>query len=147
MLIQAQAFAPDCRVAVVPACEADSDANNAQAQTVQALGLFQMRVRDTIDFQADFTQWLAANGAPLLTNAAWTVAATSPKTPTIAGQGFVPAGMTAVVLSVPSGGAPGDTYYLDITVHIAATVPSLPTAVAIPARILVRRVNVIVVAG
>lgn len=147
MLIHQQAFAPDCRVAVVPACEADADANNAQAQTVQALGLFQMRVRDTIDFQADFSQWLQANGSPLLTNAVWSVAADSPKTPTIVGQAFAPSGMTAVVLSVPSGGMAGDTYYLDITVHIAATVPSLPTAVAIPARILVRRVNVIVVAG
>lgn len=142
-----QVLAPDCRVAVVQPCETDVDTSNAQSQQIAALGLFQMKLRDTVDFRVDFSQWLAANGGPVLTAAAWAVAATSPKTPTITGSAFVPAGMTAVVLKAPDGASAGDTYYLDITASIGATSPSLPTDVALPARTLVRRINVIVVQG
>jgi len=145
MLIHSQAFVPDCRVAVVPACESDVDTSTAQQ--ISALGLFQMRLRDSIDFQVDFTQWLGANGNPVLSTAVFAVASGSPKAPTIVAQAFNPAGVAAVVLAVPDGGAVGDTYYLDITVHVAASVPALPSAVAVPARILVRRIHVIVVAG
>lgn len=142
-----QVLAPDCRMAVVQACETDVDTSNAQSQQIAALGLFQMKLRDTVDFRVDFSQWLAANGKPQLTAAVWAVAATSPKTPTMSGSAFVPSGMTAVVLQAPDGAIPGDTYYLDITASIGPTTPSLPTEVALPARTLVRRIHVIVVQG
>lgn len=146
MLIYPTAQGPaDCRTVVVPSCEPDGDA--AQSAPIGALALFQMRIRDKVDFQVDFSQWLAANGNPVLTGATFAASADSPSAPTIEGQAFVPAGKCVVVLSAPVGAKAGDAYYLDITAQIGATTPVLPTDVAIPARSLVRRINVIVING
>jgi hypothetical protein len=138
---------PDCRIAVVPACEADVDP--AQSALFYALNgaPFQMRLRDTMDFAADFTAWLAANGSPLIATAVWAVAANSPKTPVIASQSFSPNGMCNFVLRAGVSPLPGDTYYLEVTVTTAATVAAGPNTVAIGARTLIRRINVVLVNG
>lgn len=146
MLVYPTAPGPvDCRSVVVPACEQDGDAS--QTAPIAALALFQMRIRDTLDFQVDFSQWLAQNGNPVLTGATFAVAAGSPSAPTLVGQAFTPGGRCVVVLAAPIGAKAGDAYYLDITANIGATVALMPTDVAIPARTLVRRINVILVNG
>jgi hypothetical protein len=138
---------PDCRIIVVPACEIDIEPSQSTPIMCLTGQPLQIKLRDTIDFTVDFTQWLAANGSPLIASATWAVAATSPKTPTIVSQAFVPSGKTNVVISNPQGALPGDTYFLEITMTTSATAPVNPTDVPIGARILVRRVNVIAVSG
>lgn len=146
MLVYSAAPGPvDCRAVVVPPCEADGDA--AQSAPIEALALFQMRIRDKVDFQVDFSQWLQANGNPTLTGATFAVASDSPSTPTIAGQAFVAAGKCVVVLTAPEGAKAGDAYWLDVTAQVGATTPVAPTDVPIPARTLVRRIHVVVVNG
>jgi hypothetical protein len=136
---------PDCRLATVPACENDGDA--AQSAPIAALACFQMRIRDTLDFTVDFSQWLAANGTPVVTDAQFVAASDSPSAPSITGQAFTPTGKCVVVLHGAEGAKAGDAYYLDITASLAATVPASPLDVAIPARTLVRRIHVVVVNG
>lgn len=137
--------AAECRVVSVPTCEPDQDLS---ANGVVALATFQIRLRDTIDFTADFGAWLAANGnASLTTGSAWAVASGSPKTPTIAGGGYSPQGRIVTVLSCPNGAVVGDAFWMDVTANIAATTPTNPGDVAIPARSIKRRVNIIVVNG
>jgi hypothetical protein len=145
LIYQQQAGPPDCRLAVVPPCEFDTDP--AQNAPILALACFQMRMRDTIDFRVDFSKWLAANGNPTITAATFAAAAESPSDPSISGQAFTPSGMCVVVLNAPDGSKPGDAYHLDITVTVGATIPVSPTDVAIPSRTLVRRIHVVVVNG
>lgn len=153
MLVYANNQGPvNCRSVSVPACERDCDAG--ESSDVEALALFQIKLRDTIDFTVDFTDWLVANGGALLTSATFTIATESPQTPTIAGQAFTPAGKCAVVLTPTAaddggnGGAEvGNAYYLDVNVSVAATIAMTPNDLAIPARTLVRRIHVIVVHG
>lgn len=136
---------PDCRIAIVPPCERDTDASlNAP---IGALALFQMKTRDELDFTVDFSQWLAANGNPVLTAATFAVSADSPSAPTLSAQAFVPGGKCVVVLTAPDGAKAGDAYYLDVSAQIGATTPTLPTDVPIPARKLVRRIHVVLVNG
>ncbi len=144
MLIYSQAPGPaKCRYVSVPTCERECDAST----DVEALATFQMRLRDALDFTVDFTEWLAANGNPTLTNAQFTVAQGSPQTPSVAGQAFNAAGKAVIVLSPGEGRAVGDAYYLDINASVGATVPVSPTDVATPSRSLVRRIHVVVVNG
>jgi len=120
MLIYHQAAGkPDCRIATVPPCEQDVDAS--QTAPVAALACFQMKIRDTLDFTVDFTQWIAANGNP--------------------------GGKCVVVLHAASGAKAGDAYYLDVTATLAATAPATTADVAIPARTLVRRIHVVLANG
>jgi hypothetical protein len=146
MLIYHQAAgAPDCRIATVPPCENDTDAS--QSAPIAALACFQMKIRDTLDFTVDFTQWIAANGNPAITAATFAAASDSPSAPTISGQAFTPTGKAVVVLHAAQGAKAGDAYYLDITATLAATVPASPLDVAIPARTLVRRIHVVLANG
>lgn len=145
MLLMSTPSLPDCRTVVVPRCEPDTDAS--QGAPILALATFQMYIRDNVDFTVDFSQWLAANGGAQLSAATFAVAADSPKTPTISGQAFSAAGKCSVVLKAGVGATPGDAFYLDVTVTVAATTAVLPTDVAIPARTLVRRIHVVLVNG
>jgi hypothetical protein len=138
---------PDCRSVVVPACEPDIDPSQSASINCLTGQPLQFKLRDTMDFSVDFTQWLAANGAPTIASATWAVAANSPKTPVISSQAFVPAGMTNVVLKNPDNALAGDTYYMQITMTTSVTVPTLPTVVPIGPRTLVRQINIITVAG
>jgi hypothetical protein len=135
---------PDTRKYTLPASEYDGSIN--PSASVPATATFSLRQRDTIDFTFDASVWLAANGNPTLDSAVWTIAGSSPKTPTIAAQNFSPSGQCVVVVTPASGAAPGDAYWLDLTLSIAAT-PATTTAAAIPARTLVRRIYIIVTAG
>lgn len=146
MLIYNQApGAPDCRVAIVPPCENDADAS--QSAPISALACFQMKIRDTLDFTVDFSQWIAANGHPAVTNALFAAASGSPSAPSITGQAFTPGGKCVVVLHAAEGAKAGDAYYLDITVALAATAPATTAELAIPARTLVRRIHVVLANG
>ena len=136
---------PDCRIATVLPCEQDTDAS--QSAPIAALALFQMKIRDTLDFTVDFSQWIAANGSPVMSAATFAVASDSPSQPTISGQAFTPVGKAVVVLHAANGAKAGDAFYLDVTATLAATVPALPTDVAIPARTLVRRIHVVLANG
>jgi hypothetical protein len=134
----------DCRTVIVPACEADTIAE--QGTPIPALACFQMRMRDTIDFAVDFSQWLAKNGGAVLSNAQFAVASDSPKTPVIVGQAFAPSGKCLIALSKHvSSPAVGDAYWLDITATVAAVTPV--GGAAIPARTLVSRIHVVLVNG
>ncbi|MGZ6199182.1 MAG: hypothetical protein ACXWNL_16220 [Vulcanimicrobiaceae bacterium] len=146
MLIYHQApGAPDCRIAIVPPCEQDGDAS--QSAPIAALACFQMKIRDTLDFTVDFSQWIAANGNPVLSNALFAAAVDSPSAPSISGQAFTPGGKCVVVLHAAEGAKAGDAYYLDITATLAATVPASVADVVIPARTLVRRIHVVLTNG
>lgn len=145
MLVYSTPSPIDCRSVTVPACEPDGDAS--QSASIAALASFQMRKRDTVDFTVDFSEWLKQNGNASLSAATFAAAADSPKAPTISGQAYAPAGKCVVVLQASAGAMAGDAYYLDLTVTVAATVPVSPTDVAIPARTLVRRINVVVING
>lgn len=145
MIYHQAAGAPDCRIAVVPPCENDGDAS--QSAPISALALFQMKIRDTLDFTVDFSQWIAANGNPVMSAATFAVAADSPSTPTLSGQAFSPTGKAVVVIKAADLAKAGDAYYLDITVTLAATVPLTNADVAIPARTLVRRIHVVLANG
>ncbi|KAH2282323.1 hypothetical protein KXW82_007478, partial [Aspergillus fumigatus] len=67
---------PDCRSVVVPACE--PDVNAEQGADIPALACFQLRLRDTIDYKVDFSQWLQANGNAQLNAANFAAASNSP---------------------------------------------------------------------
>lgn len=134
----------DCRSVAVPACERDGD--QSPAAPIEALACFQLRKRDVLDFTVDFTQWLAQNGNPAIQTAVFAAAADSPSPPTITGQAFAPTGKCVVVLSAPVDAVAGDAYYLEITVTTGPTVAVAPDVV-IPARTLVRRINVVVING
>lgn len=136
---------PDSRYVAMPAAEPDIGA--APGSPILALALFEIRLRDVLDFTVDFATWLGANGGSTLTAATWSVAAGSPKTPTISGQAFAPAGRVTAVLAPGAGAVTGDTYWMDISVTVGATTVVNPNDVVIPARTLVRRVNIIVVNG
>ena len=145
LIYHQQPGAPDCRIAIVPPCENDGDAS--QSASIAALACFQMKIRDTLDFTADFTQWIAANGNPVMSAATFAVASDSPSTPTISGQAFTPGGKVVVVIHAGSGAKAGDAFYLDVTVTLAATVPTSPADAVIPSRTLVRRIHVVLANG
>lgn len=133
-----------CRTAVVPACDTLYD---PPPTGIDALASFQIKLRDTLDFTVDFTEWLQANGNGALSSAVFSVAAGSPKTPTIVGQTFSTT-KALIVINPAVGDVAGDAYYLDITAQVAAVTPALGTAdLAIPARQVVRRINVVVING
>lgn len=120
-----------------------------QGSQPPALGTFFIRQRDTLDYGIDFADWLSANndgGAATLTAAVWAVAATSPKTPVIVGHGFDTSGKTAVTITPAAGAVAGDAYWLEVTITVSA-VPASPGFPALPARTLVRKINVVVVNG
>lgn len=144
MLIHSTASQVPCRTVVVPSCERDFD--TSQGSVVEALALFQIRIRDTIDFTVDFSEWLRANGNAQLSAATFAVAAQSPQQPEIVEQVFSPLGKCVVVLAVGDGAVVGNAYHIDVTVTVAA-VAATPGEVAIPARTLVRRIHVVVVNG
>ncbi len=122
---------------------------SSSTTTVPPVATFQMRARDVLDFSVDATAWLAANGSgAVLTAAQWAVAAGSPKTPTISGQGFDQTGLTSAVIAAANTAAPGDVYSLDITLTVGPCPPANdPGGFTIPARTLVRRIQIMVVAG
>ncbi len=144
MLLISTPAAPECRVAKIPACEDDACA--AQGDEVLALSTFQMRIRDSIDFRVDASEWVAANGRPELTDMDFDVASDSPQEPQIVGSSFTANGMGVVVLQAANDAEAGHAYYIDVTLDFAATTGSA-TELAIPARKLVRRIHVVVVAG
>ncbi|WP_163277035.1 hypothetical protein, partial [Klebsiella aerogenes] len=74
-----------------------------------------LRLRDTIDYKVDFSQWLQANGNAQLNAANFAAASNSPSTPSITGQSFSPAGKTVVVLKAADNAKVGDAYWLDVT--------------------------------
>lgn len=135
---------PPCRTYSVPPC--DLDASVAANATVEALHLFQLRLRDTLDFTVDFGAWLRQNSATI-SDAVFTVASGSPKTPLIQGQGFA-AGKCVVTLKAATSPAAvvSDAYWLDLTVTFAA-VTATDTTPAIPARTIVRRLHFVVANG
>lgn len=135
----------DCRAVEVPPCERDIDP--AQGASIEALALFQMRLRDTVDFTVDFGKWLVTNGNARLSTAVFAIASDSPSTPVIAGQAFNQAGRCVVALSAGVGAKAGDAFYLDLTVTVGATTPAGANEVAIPARTLVRRIHVVLANG
>ena len=143
MMVYSTAQAAVCRTAEVPACETCV----ASGTDIPALATFNMKLRDKLDFAVDFTAWLVANGGASLTSATFAVSGDSPKTPTISGQAFGAAGKAVVVITPANGAVVGDAYYLDVTAQVAATVAATANDVAIPARTLVRRINVVVAAG
>jgi hypothetical protein len=136
---------PDCRTVTVAACENDQDYR--PNPPFPALATFQLQKRDTLDFTVDFSVWIGANGNPPMTSAEWTVAVGSPHAPTIVGQAFSSQGKTTVVLMAPEGANVGDAYWLDVTADVGLSQPASSGDVAIPARVLVRRVNVVVSQG
>jgi hypothetical protein len=138
---------PDCRRLVVPSCEPDIDPTQSAPLMCLTAAPLQMKLRDTIDFTVDFTDWLAANGSPTLATATWAVAAASPKTPTILSSSHSPFGKTNIVITPGVNALAGDTYFLEVTVVTTATAPVLPTDLTIAARTLVRQMRVIVVNG
>lgn len=134
-----------CRTAAVPACETNVPAD--PAASVEAVGYFQLRLRDEIDYTLDFSAWIVANGSPQVTDAVWAVAASSPKTPVILDSAFSPQGKCVVVLKPGVGALIGDAYWLDCTVSLGPTTAVNPGDVALPARKIVRRIHVVVVNG
>lgn len=142
----ASPFSGNGRTYFLPATEATMSSSTT---TVPASQVFQMRVRDVLDFSVDATAWLAANGSGAALSAAqWAVASDSPKTPTISGQGFDPTGLTSAVIAAANNAAPGDVYSIDITLTVAPCPPvNDPGGFTIPARTLVRRIQIMVVAG
>ena len=145
MLVYSTQVQPDCRSVVVPACE--PDVNAEQGADIPALACFQLRLRDTIDYKVDFSQWLQANGNAQLNAANFAAASNSPSTPSITGQSFSPAGKTVVVLKAADNAKVGDAYWLDVTATGAAVVAASAADVAIPARTIVRRIHVVVASG
>lgn len=145
MLVYSTATPPDCRSVVVPSCE--GDVSSAQDADITALALFQLRLRDEIDFKVDFSQWLQANGGAQISNATFAAAATSPSAPSIVSQAFSANGKCVVVLAAPNGAKAGDAYWIDVTVTVAAVAAATANDVAIPQRTLVRRINVVAVNG
>ena len=136
---------PDCRRVELAVCETDLDPSpNAP---ILAVATFQIKKRDTLDFTLDMMSWLAANGNAQLTGAVWAVAAGSPSTPTIQGSAHSPQGVMTVVITPGNDDAPGSAYWLEVTIQVGETTPINPGDVAIPARTLVRRINIVVVAG
>lgn len=133
------------RTFIVPVDEPELRGGGAQAF---AAATFELRQRDSLDFAVDFSTWLAANGSNAqIDDAEWSVAEKSPKTPVILGNGFSPAGRCVVVVKAAEGAVVGDGYWLDVKVTVGATTATSPEEVALPARTLVRRIAVIVVAG
>ena len=114
---------------------------------VPAVGVAQLRLRDSLDFTLDFCAWLAANGQALLSGATWAVTTDSPQTPTIVGQSFTSAGKAVVVLSPAVDAEIGDAYYLDVTAMIEAQTAETAGQIEMPVRRLVRRLHVVIVAG
>lgn len=139
----------NCRYVAMPICEAEHT-DVSQGAPIPALGVFYMRQRDTLDFGVDFTNWLVANsnGASPLTiaSATWGASADSPKTPTIVGEGFDPAGRVAVIVAAPPGALAGDSYWLDLTMTTTA-LPASQGYPAMPGRTVVRRIKLVVVNG
>lgn len=130
------------RTVAVPV--ADPPQNYGQSAPIDVLATFQLFIRDTLDFSVDLTAWLTANGAAVLSGATWTSAGS--KTPTLSGQAFVPTGLASVVVAPASGALPGDAYLLDVAFAIAAVAASIASP-AIPARVLTRRICIILVNG
>ncbi|RNJ49366.1 hypothetical protein D1O30_06900 [Methylocystis hirsuta] len=111
-----------------------------------ALATFYIRQRDTLDFIIDLADWLSANGPATLSSATWAVAVDSPSTPVIEDDVYA-SYATAVVISPAVNAKVGDAYWLDVTLNITATQITNPGDLALPVRKLVRRINVVVVAG
>jgi hypothetical protein len=136
--------APTCRRVALSVCEPQSLAELAPKP--EAIATFYIRQRDTLDFIVDLTDWLAANGPATLSSATWAVAADSPGTPVLEDDVASPYS-TAVVVSPAANAKVGDAYWLDVTLNITATQVTNPGDLALPARKLVRRINIVVVAG
>lgn len=143
-MLQLDTTLVDCRTAVVPVCEPERSVD-AQG-TVSALGLFQHRLRDVLDYTVDFSAWIAANGGTQLDGVAWAVAADSPKTPVLSDDSFAPSGKAVVLVTPGAGATVGDTYYIEATATFAARAASADLP-ALPARTLVKRIHIIVVKG
>lgn len=137
----------NCRRVSLPACEDTTDLS--QSAPVPSLAVFQLRLRDVaVDFGIEMADWLAANGAAAISGVTWAAAADSPKVPVIAGSGFDTVTGSVVVFVTPGAGAvAGDAYWLEATITIAAIAASAQNPIAYPARTLVRRINIVVVAG
>ncbi|WP_148043036.1 hypothetical protein [Methylocystis hirsuta] len=136
--------APACRRVALPVCEPQSIAE--MAPKPDALATFYIRQRDTLDFIIDLADWLSANGPATLSSATWAVAVDSPSTPVIEDDVYA-SYATAVVISPAVNAKVGDAYWLDVTLNITATQITNPGDLALPVRKLVRRINVVVVAG
>lgn len=138
-----------CRTYRVPACEA---AQSTSSSAVPAAATFQVRQRDVLDFDVDASDFLASLGSDAkLASAVFSVASsvtlagTVAGAPTISGQGHSDDGVASVVLAPHSAAAVGDVYTLDCTLVTTST--SLAQGVTLPARTIVRRIVIIVVAG
>ena len=131
----------------MPACE--PDLNPSPTAPIPALACFQLRLRDSMDFTVDFTNWLAQNGnsSTLITGVVWATATGSPKTPTIVSQAFSPQGKCSVILAAPAGTVAGAAFWLDVTITIGPTAVVDTGDVQLPARTITRRINVVTVNG
>jgi hypothetical protein len=134
----------DCRYARMPACDPVGDAS--PSANVPAVGVFQLRSRDTLDFGIDLRDWLAANFSPEIANVAWTVAPNSPHVPIIVGSSYEKDSRVSVVLTPNAGATGGNSYFLEAAIQIApvAAQTGIP---ALPARTLHRRIHIVVVNG
>lgn len=115
--------------------------------SIPLAAIFQIRQRDTLDFSINYMAWLAANGAATIATSTWVVAALSPKIPIIVASALDPAGVAVVVVTPAVAAVVGDTYWLDNT--MTTTIASLDCVpgIVVPARVLVRRIALMVVAG
>ena len=146
MILSTASGAVNCRSVSVPACDPHCD--SGQSTGIPSLAVFQIRIRDTVDFTVDFTEWLQANGNATLSGATFAAASDSPSAPSIQGQSFNASGKAMVVLSGATEGVQvGNAFWIDVTAQVAATVALLPSDLVIPARTLVRRIHVVVISG
>lgn len=139
--------ATSCRTYVVDACDPIVNTSIATIP-IDPDATWQIRQRDVLDFQVDWTQVLATMGQSVtIASATFTVPSTSPKTPQSVTGGFDPAGHTVFVLAPATAASVGDIYQVDV--EITTTPSTLPAApnVTVPARTLVRRVQIQVVPG
>ena len=141
-----QVAAPvNCRTVIVPGCEITL---NPSDLSIPAEALFQIRLRDIMDFSVDFSAWLTSTHGALLASVVWTIAALSPKIPIISSTVFDSSGPAVAIIAPGLLAAVGDAYYIDVT---GVTLPTLISAgsatLTIPARTITRRVNILVVAG
>jgi hypothetical protein len=139
----------NCRTYTVPVCEPPQGISSA---IIPTSATFQIRQRDTLDFCVDLRSFLTGIGDDIaLANAAFAIASSvtsagvATGAPTIGGSGFTPEGTVSFVLTPSATAAVGDIYSIDMTATTSTT--TIGSGTVLPARVIVRRIAIVVVAG
>lgn len=114
----APASAP-CRRAIVPACDPQHETQGSIPPSVDG-NLIKIKKGDIIDVGLDWSGWLAANTAEIVSSE-WAKHAASPQEPVFQGDQDLfneVKGHSVVVLDL-SGATVGQTYYLENTVVVS----------------------------